>query len=177
MSERLAAWRRWQAAAGPWQNWSICPALLSPEPCTPRTLPMPALVERLVPELETLLADEGSLVLLDLDPVVGVEVAARLTHRAHPVLVLPRWPYEQAILPTGPLLGSLLARSLELPRDADRRPNVVFVADGERSLLVPDRTLRDRRADNRHTLAVIDLPNLATLRRRAIRRVVKVTRA
>jgi hypothetical protein len=41
--------------------------------------------------------------------------------------------------------------------------------------VVPHRPRDDDRADNRYRLTVADLPNLAALRARAIRRVVKVT--
>ena len=31
LSTTRRAWQSWQAAAGPWQGWSVCPALLAPE--------------------------------------------------------------------------------------------------------------------------------------------------
>ena len=31
LSRTRRSWQRWQAAAGPWQGWSLCPALLAPE--------------------------------------------------------------------------------------------------------------------------------------------------
>ena len=31
LSATRGAWARWQAAAGQWQGWSVCPALLAPD--------------------------------------------------------------------------------------------------------------------------------------------------
>jgi hypothetical protein len=119
----------------------------------------------------------GTAVVLDLDPVVGVELAARLNSEriAHPVVVLPRWPYAEAILPFDQLLGALTAGSRLLARPAERLPNVVFVLDAERNTPAPRRTTLDRRADNRFRLSSGDLPKLRDLRAGGIGRVVKVT--
>ena len=82
------AWHRWQAAAGPWQGWSICPALLSPEleDVPDGAAPNPAPASRLAEAIRPLLEPGGALCLLDLDPLLGVQTAARLTALAHPVL-------------------------------------------------------------------------------------------
>jgi hypothetical protein len=169
----LAAWQRWLAAAGPWRGFSSCPTLLSPElehitPRTPSTQRADALAARLAPTLSR----PGVLCVLDVDPIVGVQVAARLAHVAYPVLVLPRWPYADAVLPVDGLLGALFDESQRLP-PSPASASVVFVLDGERGSLTT-RARVDRRADNRHTLPIFDLPTLATLRIRGIQRVVKV---
>ncbi len=53
-------------------------------------------------------------------------------------------------------------------------PNVAFVLDAERNRSVPNRPVTDRRADNRYRLGQADLPDLAALRARGIRRVLKL---
>ncbi len=106
---------------------------------------------------------------------MGVHVAARLNQLrlANAVLLLPRWPYAEAILPVDSLLDSLVGLSLRLV--AEDLPNVVFVLDAERTRAVPHRPHKDERADNRYRLTVADLPNLAALRGRGIRRIVKIS--
>jgi hypothetical protein len=116
----------------------------------------------------------GALCVLDLDPVLGVQTAAQLADRAHPVLLLPRWPYAEAILPTAELLATLLREAHHLqPRG--RMPNAVFVVDGQRSTSVPERAPDDPRADNRTVLTPFELPNLATLRARGITRIHRIS--
>jgi len=107
---------------------------------------------------------------LDLQPTLGVQVAARLADAAHPVLVLPRWPYAEAILPTDELLAILIAEASALP-SSRRLPNALFVLDSERSRAIPFREPGDHRADNRFPPASFELPDLATLRARDIRRI------
>jgi hypothetical protein len=170
------AWERWQAAAGPWQGWSVCPTLLSPElesiePRPPRRSNKAAnFAARLPPLLET----PGTLCLLDLEPTLGVQVAARLAHIAHPVLLIPRWPYRQAVLPVEHLAWTLVNESHRLPGPAERRPNVVFVLDAERSRPLPNRPRADPRTDNRHHLSAFELPDLRTLRERGITRIQRI---
>ena len=168
----LAAWRRWQAAAGPWQGWSICPALLSPElAALPTTrVGRPSRAHALASALRELLEPGGVLCLLELDPLLGVAIAALLADAAHPVLLLPRWPYAEALLPCVPLIATLLAEAQALPA-ATPLPNVVFVIDPDRTRPVPHRMARDRRADNRYSLSLQDLPDFKTLRSRGIRRI------
>jgi hypothetical protein len=173
------AWRRWQAAAGPWQGWSICPTLLSPEvKSLPRLRPQhDARATQLAAAMRPWLAQPGgTLCVLDLQPTLGVQVAARLADAAHPVLVLPRWPYVEAILPAEQLLAILLAevRTLPPPR---RLPNALFVLDSERSRAIPFREPGDHRADNRFPPASFELPDLATLRARDIRRIHRFSHA
>ena len=178
---RRRVWERWQAAAGPWRGWAVCPLLCVPElertPTGARRKPGLALA--LYAELRAALGDAGgTAVVLDLDPVVGVELAARLNRErvAHPVLVLPRWPYAEAILPFDHLLDSLTEGARLLTRPAERLANVVFVLDAERTRQLPGRSASDRRADNRFRLSSADLPTLADLRAGGIGRVVKVAR-
>jgi hypothetical protein len=178
MNAAWHAWSRWQHAAGPWQGWTQCPPLLSPcvsavdgEPAADR-----ARATELAFELEPTLRQAGTLILLELEPTLGVQVAAELSAQrlAHPVLVLPRWPYADAVLPTQQLTEALVHEANRLPGDVSRLDNVVFVVDGERNRVLHARPPDDPRADNRHTLSIFDLPNLATLRARAIRRIVRV---
>jgi hypothetical protein len=174
----LEAWLVWQRAAGPWQGWSQCPPLLSPEAAAiePRRSQTRAAASRIATQLRSVEGDTGSLWLVDLEPSLGVHVAAELNAQglAHPVLVLPRWPYARAVLGSNQLVWALLH---EVPRltSGDRLPNVAFVLDGQRARLVQDRRPDDPRADNRHTLSIFDLPNLATLRARGIGRIVRVS--
>jgi hypothetical protein len=169
---RPGVWARWQAAAGPWQGWSVCPSLLAPEADDIVPLPVRApAANRLATQLAKRL-DRGVLMLLELDPVLGVQVAARLNQwgLANAVLVLPRWPYQNAILPVDGLLYALVTQARRLCPEA-ALPNVVFVVDAERSRPVPDRSAADQRADNRYRLLVPDLPDLKALRARGVQRV------
>jgi hypothetical protein len=115
---------------------------------------------------------------VDLEPVMGVYVASELSRRelAHVALVLPRWPYLHAVLPVETLISALIDESRRL-KPLAHSGNVVFFLDGERALVLPDRPASDRHADNRYRLSARDLPNLATLQRAGIRRVLKVARA
>ncbi len=177
LSTTRGAWARWQAAAGQWQGWSVCPALLAPETAdiTPVRSNRAAAAKRIADSLATTLEEPGTAAVIDLEPVVGVHVAARLNQLrlANAVLLLPRWPYAEAILPVDLLLDSLVGLSLRLV--AEDLPNVVFVLDAERTRAVPHRPHKDERADNRYRLTVADLPNLAALRARGIRRIVKIS--
>jgi hypothetical protein len=174
------AWARWQAAAGPWQGWSVCPALLAPgiEDVVPRPARRSAarqLADSLAPGLE----HGGVLLVLDLEPVLGVHIAAALHRRrmAHGVLVLPRWPYVRAILPIDSLVHALVSQARQLAPVTEQLPNVAFVLDAQRQRPVPHRSAGDTRADNRYRLSVADLPNLAALRAHGIRQVVKLSTA
>jgi len=177
---RHAAWERWQAAAGPWRGWAVCPLLRQPEleRAAAHARRRQGRAGELYQDLREALSNRGgTAVVLDLEPVVGVEVAARLNRDriAHPVLVLPRWPYAEAILPFERLLDSLTAGARLLTTPGERLANVVFVLDAERNTPVPRRTAMDRRADNRFRLSTGDLPTLRDLRSGGIGRVVKVT--
>jgi len=167
------AWQRWYEAAGPWRGFSICPTLLSPTleelPTGRRSFAHDAL--RLADAILPLLQPGGALCLLDLDPTLGVQTAAVLAEHAHPVLVLPRWPYAAAVLPCDTLAAALVAAARTLPRGEQRLPNVVFVLDGQRSQTIPARPTHDPKADNRHALAAFELPDLGTLQARGIRRI------
>lgn len=114
---------------------------------------------------------------LDLEPCLGVQIAAELNHRGlgHVVLVLPRWPHPQAILPVEPLLQTLIGASKRLNPTQQRTANVVFVIDGDRKLSLPKRPADDPRVDNRYDISAADLPNLSALRRADITRIVRVT--
>jgi hypothetical protein len=154
----------------------MCPSLLAPETAgiTPVRSTKPD-ADSLAANLAGMLQSGGTAIVIDLDPVLGVHIAAQLNklRLANAVLVLPRWPYAKAILPVDGLLHSLVSLSMQLI--AEDLPNVAFVLDAQRSRVVPHRPRDDDRADNRYRLTVADLPNLAALRARAIRRVVKVT--
>jgi hypothetical protein len=173
---RQRAWQRWQAAAGSWRGWSVCPALCSPDAddIAPRPLPC-AVVERLGLETAAALRGPGTLLVIDLDPLEGIHVAASLNRLrlAHVVIVLPRWPYAEAVLPVDGLIHALVTESRRLVRD-EALPNVAFVLDAERNRSIPHRSVTDRRADNRYCLGQADLPDLAALRARGIRRVLRL---
>jgi hypothetical protein len=128
-------------------------------------------------ELLELLRLGGSAVVLDLEPLSGVRMAAEASHRglAHVVLIVPRWPHAEAVLPTAELIATLLGESRRL-RVPAATSNVVFVLDGEREMPLR-RPLSDPRVDNRYALAVGDLPNLAALRAAGVQRLVKVSRS
>jgi hypothetical protein len=102
-------------------------------------------------------------------------VAAQLNRRhiAHAVLVLPRWPYAEAILPVERLIANLVHQSQKLGGRADL-PNVAFVLDAQRNRPVPHRPSTDPRTDNRYRLSAGDLPDLAALRRARLHRVLKL---
>jgi hypothetical protein len=176
------AWERWQAAAGPWQGWSVCPALLAPgieDVDVPRRSSRETAALRVATGLGPGLAQGGVLVVLDLEPVFGAQVAAALHQRrlANAVLVLPRWPYAHAVLPVDNLVRALVSLGKQLAPAAERLPNVSFVLDAQRQRPVPRRSASDRRADNRYRLSVSDLPNLAALRAHGIGRVLKLSTA
>lgn len=170
-------WTRWLEAAGPWRGWSVCPTLLAPEAATVelREEPRPAAAD-IAAQLGSELEGGGVCVVLDLEPLLGVHVAARLNQLAlaHAVLVLPRWPYRRGILPVDGLLHGLVSAARTL-KTSGHRPNVALVLDAERNRPVPSRPRNDARADNRYRLSVSDLPDLASLRARGIRRLLKMS--
>jgi hypothetical protein len=156
----------------------MCPALVAPEVAdiTAHLAARPA-AAHIADSLASTLRRAGTAMVIDLEPVLGVHVAARLNELrlANAVLLLPRWPYQQAILPVDGLLHGLVSLSTKLVNED--LPNVAFVLDAERSQPVPHRARDDRRADNRYRLTVADLPNLAALRARGIRTIVKISSA
>jgi hypothetical protein len=173
------AWQRWLAAAGPWQGWSVCPTLLAPavEDVGAKPARRPA-ARQVAKQLAETLKPGGVLVTLDLEPVLGVHVAALLNQRqlANAVLLLPRWPYPQATLPVDQLVQALVSQAQRLaPRE--QLANVVFVLDAQRNRPLPHRPASDGRADNRYRLSVADLPDLAALRAHGIHTVVKLSAA
>ncbi|HET6317855.1 MAG TPA: hypothetical protein VFG86_15485 [Chloroflexota bacterium] len=133
-------------------------------------------VEPLARAMRTVLHRQGTLCVLDLQPTLGVQVAARVADLAHPVLVLPRWPYADAVLPTETLLATLLAEAPNLPTTTELLPNVVLVLDAERSRAIRRRRA-DPRADNRYPTASLELPDLKTLRARGIGRIHRLIHA
>jgi hypothetical protein len=182
--ERWRAWERWQAAAATWKGWNVCPALMAPDPRHPEPEPPRPLGEggvearagHLVTHLSHEVREGGVLLLLDLEPVLGLCVAARLNELrlANAVLVLPRWPYRVAVLPVDELIDRLIVESERLIPDQPM-PSVAFVLDSQRDCAIPDRSPDDPRADNRYRLSVGDLPDLRALRTRTIRHVLKLT--
>ncbi|HEV7664776.1 MAG TPA: hypothetical protein VGQ62_14670 [Chloroflexota bacterium] len=180
MSVAHRAWRRWQDAAGPWQGWGVCPALVAPgsEAITPQRPrgDIAARANALATDLAATLASSGAtLVLADLAPSLGVSLAAQLYGRglAHPLLVLPRWPYADAVLPLGELLYTLVELA---PRAGAslHASHVCLVIDAERERAVPNRSKRAASADNRYRLVPYDLPDLAALRARDVQRIVRL---
>lgn len=181
VTQRQEAWQRWQAAAGPWVSWSLCLALVAPtqegiavsEHDRPRRD-----VDSLSAQLSRTLGTDGTAIQLDLEPTLGVQVAARLhcLQLAHVVLVLPRWPHADAILPTAELIATLVDESRRLALTDEQFRHAVIVLDAERHKRV-DRPADDSRIDNRYHVSIGDLPKLADLRRAGLRRIVKVTHA
>jgi hypothetical protein len=174
----VAAWRRWYLAAGPWRGYVNCPVLLGDAPGSiargrPRA---EASAHWLAEHLASQLAPTGTLCLLDLDPLLGVQVAAELSAsgRAHVVLVIARWAYTAALLPTGSLQRLLIRTSQRLRPVPAPNASVVFVLDRARTAAF-DRPAGDRRADNRYRLLPGDLPTLATLRQAGVQRIITIT--
>jgi hypothetical protein len=137
-----------------------------------------ARVEWVLGELGAVLR-EPCLVLLDLAPGLGAAAGARVYAggRAHPVLMLGRWPVSSAVLPAQPLLDMLIGCA---PRARPGRlPSAVVVLDGERGQPVLGRSPHDPRTDNRYALDLDDLPDASTLRALGVRRVhvVRASRA
>ena len=178
---RLRAWERWQTAAGPWRAWAICPALVLPEPFAvggdgSKVQQLTEKSLRLSVELEASLpGNGGTAVIADLDPLLGVNVAAHLNQLqlANAVLVLPRWPYDEAILPITEMVAVLIQTSQTLKATA--ASNVVFVLDAERKRSIRNRPESDPRADNRYDLTLADLPNMKTLRAAGVQRIIKLS--
>jgi hypothetical protein len=112
---------------------------------------------------------------IELDPVLGVRIAAALSQRAlaSAVLIVPRWPHLDAVLPSGEFIGALVDESRRVQRHDDA-PHVAFVLDGERATSI-QRPAADARIDNRYDLALGDLPTLRQLRRAGIQRIVKLS--
>lgn len=181
VTQRLEAWRRWQAAAGPWVGWSICLPLVAPTPHVATILPPQRLdhnADALVATFAEGLTQGKTAILLDLEPTLGVEVAARLFQQqlSYVVLILPRWPHAEAILPSTQLEYTLVLESRRLDPPCVELKNVAFVLDAERQKRV-DRPADDPRIDNRYHVSIADLPKLVDLRRAGIRRVVKMSHA
>jgi hypothetical protein len=156
----------------------VCPALVAPEAADIilRASPRPV-ADDIAARLTSSLDQSGTAIVLDVEPILGIHIAARLNQRrlANAVLLLPRWPYQHAILPVDGLLDSLVGRATGLT-DGEWT-NVAFVLDAERNRALVRRTRHDERADNRYRLTAADLPNLAALRARGITRVVKLSTA
>ena len=121
-----------------------------------------------------LISGSPTAVIFDLDPTFGIRFAASLSNQrlAHVVLILPRWPHTEAILPTDTLVTTLVEFSKQLRGSPDAR-HVVFVLDGPRTRSIR-RPATDPRVDNRYDLAVADLPTLQHLRAAGIQRIVKL---
>lgn len=170
----LAAWRRWQAAAGPWRGYAVCPALqigtANAQRRVPGSIPLP--------RWRDLFSSAATAVVVDLDPLVGVRLAAEASQRrlAHAVLVLPRWPHAEAVLPCTELVALLELSSHRLVANL-RAQHVIFVLDADRANAIAPRRTGDARVDNRYGLGAGDLPTLQTLRVAGIQRVVKLSRA
>jgi hypothetical protein len=123
----------------------------------------------------TALGGAPTALVLELEPALGVRIAAELNRRqpTNVVVILPRWPHADAILPTADLIAALVETSPRV-RQRQSAPHVVFVLDGDRSRSVR-RPPSDSRIDNRYDLAVADLPGLRELRSAGIQRIVKLS--
>jgi hypothetical protein len=186
----LRAWDAWEAAAGPWRRWSVCLPLLGPgldELPNPERLGrrrhadrrttklLASLSSQLSPAVEpgAELAVEPTLLILDLQPELGLRLAAAMNRQglARPLLLLGRWPYAEAVLPAWPVVDTAMAESRGLRADVSAQ-HVVAVLDGQRTLACPDRPADDPRADNRYQLAPQDLPDTEARLARGIRQVI-----
>ena len=127
------------------------------------------------PDVASLLVGAPTAVVIDLEPILGVTAAVNVSARglAAVVLVLPRWPHAEAVLPTVGLVDTLVDGANTL-RTKPGAANVVFVLDGERARSIR-RPAGDPRIDNRYDVSAGDLPNLRQLRAAGIHRVVKVS--
>ncbi len=125
--------------------------------------------------VKTALGADPTALIIDLDPVLGVHLAAALNRRrpVAVVIVLPRWPHPEAVLPTDDLIATLIEESKRV-RACESAAHVIFVLDGERSRSVR-RPTTDTRIDNRYDLAVADLPDLRQLQAAGIERIVKLS--
>ena len=132
--------------------------------------------DSLARELSESLRTDGTALLLELEPSLGVQVAARLHQQqlAYVVLVLPRWPHAGAILPIDQLVATLVVESRRLASKTEKFRNLAIVLDSERQQRI-NRPANDPRIDNRYRVSEGELPKLTELRSAAIRRVVKVT--
>ncbi len=121
-------------------------------------------------------AQTGTMVLLDLPPTTGVRVASVLAAAgsAHPLLLLGRWPYADAVLPARPLVDLLLVEAGRL--GPLRAPHIVVVVDGERARPRARQDRASRLADNRFPLDPDDLPHATDLQARRVGVVLDVRR-
>ena len=90
------------------------------------------------------------------------------------MLLIQRWPYDDAVLPTRELTRALIETSARLPLSPATH-NLVIVLDADRAIPIARRP-RDRRADNRYSLSAADFPRLADLRARGITRLQRLKR-
>ncbi|GAC1314813.1 MAG: hypothetical protein NVSMB2_04900 [Chloroflexota bacterium] len=179
LSQGQRIWERWLAAAGTWQGWSMCPLLVSPgiEDVEPHA-PSHRLHERarhLREEVQLELAESGTCLLLDLDPVVGISIAGALCDEgvARPLLLLPRWPYCSAVLDAP---QSLWALTEFAPHPVDHiRANVCIVIDAQRQTGDVAKKNKRGQVDNRYRLSALDFPSLNELRAREIRRILRLS--
>ena len=171
----------WLAAAGPWWRWGLYLPLIAPWPPDDFGASFftrdgaSEAVGSLAELLSERLRETPTLVVLDLDPILGLRVATSLAEAglAHPVPFLPRWPYAEAVLPTGELLAALAYLAGRLPDDL-HAGSVVMALDSGRNLPIPSRPWSDPRTDNRGEIAGDDLPNVAALQAAGITKVIDV---
>src|SRR5579872_2334449 len=94
---RLRAWQRWQAAAGAWCGWATCPAMVTPGPDFAATRSTDGACARvLADQVARSISDgRGTAIVIDLEPTLGVHIAAHLNslRLANAVIIMPRWPY------------------------------------------------------------------------------------
>lgn len=132
----------------------------------------------LTEKMHSVLTEAGTCLLVDLDPAIGISMAGALYAHgfAHPLVVLPRWPYASAILDAAEPLWAL---SQSVPTALVNIPsgNVCIVIDAQRQTGPPSRRRDPRRVDNRYQLTPHDFPSLSDLRARDIRRVVRLCRS
>jgi hypothetical protein len=153
---------------------------LSPEiePIEPRppSTSTQRIAAELIDKIQPDLTDPGTCLLVDLAPALGISIAGALYARglAHPLVLLPRWPYASAILDAAEPLWALRQ---SVPPGAVNIPsrNVCIVIDAEHQRGAAAQTRDPKRVDNRYQLTPHDFPSLSDLRARDIRRIVRLS--
>jgi hypothetical protein len=117
--------------------------------------------------------------MIDLPGAASVAFAATLSHTAResvaPVLTFNNWPFPNELIPAEETLAALVR--WQPTRESDpTNARAVFVMDAWR-LVWPEVEVADDRTDNRYMLGPADLPDVATLARQGITRVVYVVEA
>ncbi|MFN8522380.1 MAG: hypothetical protein U0821_04665 [Chloroflexota bacterium] len=163
---------RWQRAAGPLWSYVLAAPFIAPVPL-PRS---PRLREEAVPGLQQTVAEHihGGVVIVDLDPVVGLRQAPEWTQAgAFVVPVIQRWPAHPAVLDSRALLRALVSPTVA-PRKPSTPDGVVLVLDGPRAGR-PGPPLHARLFDNRYQYPLCRFPPASLLASQSIGRATLVT--